>query len=194
MTEHLEPKFYSEMGKLIRKQILANGYTADSCIATTAATTTALRMLDVDAYPLSVQVMVINDVLFQWALEHDGQFPEAGSPEYPPGGYGLGVTRHVVTIAERRWMLDYSIDQANREDKGIILEPLVMPVEEAWLRGRQGHYVFRHRGTVLYYTARPGDKWWKDSPNWKGESRPGVSIRETKSADRRVANKRRLIR
>lgn len=193
MSERYDPKFYHDLGRTIRAQIRET-YREDSCIATTAATVSALRLLDADTFPLSVEVVVMNSVLYDYAVAHEGEFPEKGSDAYPPGGYALAVTRHVVAIAERRWLLDYSIDQAQREDVGILLEPLVIPIEEKWLRGRGGHLVFRHRGTILYYTARPGDRWFEESNNWKGEHRPSVQINERKDDSRRAKHKRRLIR
>lgn len=193
MNERFDPKFYHDLGRTIRAQIRKE-YSADSCIATTAATVSALRLLGADVFPLSVEVVVMNTVLYDYAVAHEGAFPDKEGPDYPPGGYALAVTRHVAAVAERRWLLDYSIDQAQREDVGILLEPLVIPIEEKWLRGRGGHLVFRHRGTILYYTARPGDRWFEDSNNWKGENRPSVQINEQKSENRRAKHKRGLIR
>lgn len=192
MTGHYDIASYRNMGVSLRKQIL-RGYGEDSCIATVRATVGTLRQLRVDVFPLAVQVVVMNDRVYDWAEEH-GRFPEKDTEEYPDGGYALAVTRHVVAIAERKWILDFSIDQANREEYGIVLEPLVIPCEETWLRGRGGHFVFRHGRTILYYTAMVGDRWFEESPNWNGDSRPGVEIRERKAETRRVANKRRLIR
>lgn len=186
------PKFYREIGLEIRRQIV-QGYSVDSCIATTRATVAALRVLGIDVFPLSASVAVVNAPVYAWAEEH-GRFPAIGTEEYPEDGYALAVTQHVVAIAERKYILDFSIDQATREEKGIILEPLVIPCGEPWLRGRGGHIVFRHQGTVLYYTAKPGDGWFRDSPNWNGDSRPGVEIIQRKNETQRVANKRRLIR
>lgn len=185
--QRLDPKAYSEMGQIIRRQILEM-YTPDSCIASTRATVSALKLLSVDVFPLAVQVAIANRPLYEKAAEM-GRFPEAESPEYPPDGWGLGITQHVVAIAERRWLLDYAIDQANRPQYGIDLIPLVVPVTEDWLRGRSGHVVFRHNDSFLYYTARPGDRWFESSPNWSGETRPGVTIRSerTEKAKRRTA-------
>lgn len=192
MTETFDPKFYRELGIVLRKQLL-RGYDPDSCVASVRTTVSTLRMLGGDVFPLSVQVAIVNAPVYAWAEEH-GRFPEAGTDEYPEGGHGVGITQHVVAIAERKWILDFSLDQANRPDYGIVLEPLVIPCGEPWLRGRGGHIVFRHRGTVLYYTARPGDRWFEASNMWNGTARPGVEIRERKDETRSVANKRRLIR
>jgi hypothetical protein len=186
--QRLDPKAYSEMGQIIRRQILEM-YTPDSCIASTRATVSALKLLGVNVYPLSVQVVVMNRPLYEYATLHGG-FPAIESPEYPPQGYALQITEHVVAIAERRWLLDYSIDQANRPQYGIDLIPLVVPVTEDWLRGRGGHVVFRHNDSFLYYTAYPGDRWYESSPNWSGDSRPGVTIK----AERKSEQKRRLVK
>lgn len=191
MTTRYDPKYYAELGTIIRQQILSK-YREDSCIATTRATVSTLKLLRVDVFPLSVRVAIANRPLYEKAAEL-GRFPEVGSPEYPGDGYGLGIEQHVVAIAERKWILDYSIDQANREEYGIRLIPLVIPTTETWLRGRAGHLVFRHEDSFLYYTALPGDKWYEASPNWEGESRPGVHLSRQREKGE-VKKKARLVR
>lgn len=182
---------YRAIGRDIRGQILGS-YSADSCIATTAATVDILKSIaKIDAYPLAVEVAVVNGVLFDRAEELE-RFPELGSGEYPEGGYGVLVGHpsaepvpgrwpgHLVAVAERRWMLDFSIDQASRPDQGIELVPLAVPVTEAFLRGKVAHLVYRWGNTRLYYSARPKDKSFVRTANWSGETRPKIILKEEK--------------
>lgn len=187
---------YQELGKAIRQQILMK-YEKDSCIATARATVDTLRALNVDAYALTCQVVVVNQPVYEYALA-TGVFPEVGADDYPELGYAVGIgysegepqfgkwNGHLVTIAERRWMLDYSIDLVNDEIYGIKLEPLVVPVNEDFLRGKVKHLVYRHGDVWLYYSAKPSDKSFEGTPNWSGDTRPHVHVNKPRSNGRRV--------
>lgn len=183
----LNPDHLAEMGRILRAQILEH-YTADPCIATVAATLETMRSLSIRAYPLAVEVAIVNRPLYEWAETH-GRFPAADSDEYPPDGYGIGIgpvetngvqTGHLVAIAERKFMLDFSLDQASRPEYGIKLHPLVIPIQEPFLRGR-AHVVYRYGDAYLYYTAKPGERWFEQSPNWiGGPSAPHVHTARAK--------------
>lgn len=178
---------YRGLGTAVREQILRS-YTPDSCIATCAATVDVLKQSHVDAYPLTVTATVVNKTLYDAANEL-GRYPELGSEEYPHGGYGILIGHdtgeeipgrwpgHLVVIAERKWLLDFSIDQANRPIYGIELHPLVLPVTEAFLVGRE-HVVYRYNDVYLYYHARPKDKSFKTRLQWSGELRPVVHLKD----------------
>lgn len=176
---------YERLGAAIREQIL-RAYTQDSCIATTKATIATLRQIGIDAFPLSVVVMAFNKPVWEWSVEHD-RFPEVGTDEFPPDGYSIGIgigepqegkwVGHLVTIAERKWLLDYSIDQGSRPEVGLPLKPVALPIEEKWLRGKQGHAVFQIGDVRLYYSVKAGDRSFESSPNWSGETAPVVHLR-----------------
>lgn len=190
---------YRDLGASVRQQILQS-YRADSCIATVRATLDVLRELDVEAYALPVRAIVVNEPLYQYAVEHEGVYPAVGSGNYPLDGYGIGIgyigesldghwDGHLITVAERHWLLDFSLDQASRPEHGIHLNrPLVFETDEMFLRGRKT--VCYHAGDAyVYYTAMPGDDGFKASPNWSGKSRPHVHI---KAGDRVVPVRRSI--
>lgn len=169
---------YYRLGRTIRSQVLAH-YERDSCIATVAATLETLTQLNVDAFALKVEVFIVNDILWRTAIERGGEFPAWGDDDYPAGGYGLGVgvkgtptlpgewNGHLVAIAERKWLLDYSIDQASRPEHGIALsQPLVIPVEEPFLRRTGERVVYQHGASHLYYVSQPREKDFKETANW----------------------------
>lgn len=181
--QELDPALLLEMGQVVRREILKS-YARDSCIATVAATVQALRQLHVSAFALTVDLTIVNRPLYETA-ERLGQYPEIGSPEYPEGGYGLafraqeGEVSHVVAIAERTYLLDFSLDQASRPEYGIELAPIVIPVQEPFLRGR-GHLAYRYGDTFLYYHARPQDRTFERSANWVGNDHaPHVHVKRT---------------
>jgi hypothetical protein len=172
--------FYRALGKDIRPRV-RELYAQDSCIATTKVTYDTLKAVGVDVFPLSVKVAVVNRALYDYATEHQ-EFPEVGSAAYTAEMYGVGIgygeeqpgrwAGHLVAIAERRWLLDFSIDQATRPEHGIMLAPLVVPVTEQWLRAAVAHVVYRYGETFLYYTAFPLDKSFKTASDWSGSTAP----------------------
>lgn len=194
-TEELRTEAHTlaQLGLRVRKEVLTN-HTPDSCIATAALTIRVLKALndDVDVYALKCRVAIANKVLSDYAFERGGVFPDTGSPEYPVGGYGVGVgyirgnetqeeldsryNGHLVVIYRRRFMLDFSIDQASRPQHGINLVPLVIPVGEPFLRGRSS-LVWRHADTWLHYMASPRAKDYVSSPAWQVQF-PGSTVAE----------------
>jgi hypothetical protein len=177
------------MAQIVRTQILRTNR-PDSCIPSTKAILEALRKLRIDAFAMPVTAMVVNDVLWQYAHDH-GQYPVAGSEEYPEDGWGVGVgyigedtepgkwNGHLVAIAERRWLIDVSIDQASRPQHQMVIEhPLVAPVDERWLRSHPGErpLVVQHEQAHVYYWPNPGNDGYKQSNGWSGENAPVVTL------------------
>lgn len=188
---------YLGLGKQIRTQILVH-YRQDSCIATTAATVEVLRILGIPAFGLKVETFIVNDILYRAAVANGDEFPAWGSPEYPEGGYGIGVgltdgppqpgewPGHLVCIAERRWLLDFSIDQASRPEHGISLGPQVIPITEKFLRTDGARVTYQSGSAYLYYISRPKEKDWKDLPNWLEPPKVDVKVQKTSPAKRRA--------
>lgn len=180
---------YRELAKTVRAQILKTN-SPDSCIPSTKAMVEALRQLHVDVFALPVTAMAVNAPLWAYAHEHGG-YPAIGTPEYPEDGFGIGIgyigdetqpgkwNGHLVCVAERRWLLDLSIDQASRPQWNMpITEPLVAPVDEVWLRARTNlPLVIEHETAHIYYWPNPGNEGYKESPGWSGEKAPTVSLK-----------------
>lgn len=205
--KNVAPETYLTIGDRIRTEILAE-YADDTCIAAVRATLDLLKALRVDAYALPVICMVANRALFEYA-DRTGSYPEIGSPDYPKGGYGVGVgfgtqeekaeghwAGHLVAIAERRWLLDYSIDQAARSGAGTVIGPVVVPVTEAWLRGSPRLLSYQKGNTRLHYARKlgPDAEGYRASSHWEGEHAPNVSVRQNNDPARVRSNRRRLVR
>lgn len=100
---------------------------------------------------------------------------------YGPDGHAIGVgyepegglqpgqwPGHLVAICDRRWLCDWSIDQANRPAHGIEIPPLVLgPLQEAFLRGRKALATDGPGGQRVEYYALPGDRSYHESPDWQ---------------------------
>lgn len=198
---------YVDIGRTVREQILKE-YAPDSCIPTARATLELLKGLRAEAYAMPVICMVVNRPLWEYADTHGG-YPAIGAPDYPEGGYGLGVGfglahekedgkwgGHLVVIAERRWLLDYSIDQATRGQHGIMLGPLVIPVTEKFLRRTDEVLVWRSGDTRLHYAHKTGTdaNAYKTSDSWIGEHAPTVHIKRNVDTKEAHAERRRLVR
>lgn len=181
---------YEKLGRTVRQQILS-AYNHDSCIATARATLEVLRRIGVDAYALPVQAVAFNRPVWQWAQEH-GRFPVVGSEDYPEDGYGIGVgvgpetpedgqgwNGHLVVIAERKWMLDFSIDQMSRPQYGLrISEPVIVEVGEKFLRSHGDVAAVTWTGeVVIQYATAPEKQGYKTSPNWGGATKPEITLK-----------------
>jgi hypothetical protein len=128
-----------------RPEILKH-FRADSCIASTAVGVDVLTQLGIVAEPLPVRTLIFNtpfanrlsdknftnyDQVENWTKE-DGSYSV---------GIGFGVQQpnkwagHLVVLIEKQFVLDLSIDQANRPQYNIILEPFCVEIDEKFLSG-----------------------------------------------------------
>lgn len=118
----------------------------DSCIASTAVGVDVLNHLGIFAEPLPVRTLIFNapfanrisneklvnfDQVENWTKE-DGSYSV---------GIGLGSKQpnkwagHLVVLVEKKFLLDLSIDQANRSQYNINLEPFCIEVDKKFLTG-----------------------------------------------------------
>lgn len=168
----------TRIGKQIRADVLTT-HGRDSCIYTSALTLRVLRELGADAFALSVQTVVMNAAAAGFIDEHGGQWrPEDEDAMLAAGGYAVGVgfaagdmtgkwAGHLAVVCNRRWLLDFSIDQASRPEHDIAIEGLVATVGEPFLRGREAARLIGEGGVRVEYRARPGDRSYRDSPDWE---------------------------
>jgi hypothetical protein len=188
------PERLTAIGRQIRAAVLQT-HGLDSCIYTTALTLHLLRALGQDAYALSVRAVIMNEPMARIMDERGAEnVSRDDSDVLAAGGYALGLgyapdgieqgrwPGHLVAILNRRWLLDFSIDQASRPQYGIPLDDvLVGPIDEAAQRGHGlARYELRSEGVLLRvdYMAHTGDRTYRTSPDWKRgiENEFGVSI------------------
>jgi hypothetical protein len=85
-------------------------------------------------------------------------------------GYGqnpedTGYDAHVVTVVERRFLLDLTLDQANRPQHSIELRPGYFLLPDGFLAGDEGAPMVLN-GTYIRYTAVPDDRGFLTTPDW----------------------------
>jgi hypothetical protein len=160
-----------------RAEILRD-FRADSCIVSTRIALEVLRRFGVGGYALSVRAMIANapflerlkggaappaghEDALRWAAEDGAWLIGLGFGEAGPGRW----PGHLVVIAERRWLVDLSLDQASRPQRSIVLRPLVAVVGEPFLRGRKALEV-PMGGSLVRYEAVPRDRSYRNAPDW----------------------------
>jgi hypothetical protein len=176
---------------VVRAAILAD-FNADSCTATAHVTLNALDYFGIPAKPVGVSVLIVNADAAQqvsdYLNEHGADRIDDAmnalathmrdiAPETPntPWTLGLGVQEpgqdgagHVVVTADDTWLLDPSLDQANRPLKNMYLEPLLLHEPDLGTLETGGTLVTTTpEGCVLVYRRDPRDL-YLGSPNFYG--------------------------
>jgi len=144
-----------------------------TCILHTRIATLLARKAGVRARPLTCALTVANAEWLALAEELD-RMPDV--EEWRGGEWALGIGQgkapgqkgydgHVVVVVEDRWVLDLTLDQANRPQHGIEVRPGYFRVERDWLRGGR-RIAFRRNGAFIQYEARPEDRGFLAVPDW----------------------------
>lgn len=175
-----------EFCRRIPEVLAGAGFKADTCILATRIGTYALRELGFRVQPVPVTVAAMNAAYVQMLSERepDWQGPQGEDLErYTQKwkragawsvmlGYGIdprrvargekpGYDGHLAIGVDRTYLLDPTIGQASRPEKGITLGPLTMYAPE-FLRGEQQTMspevhtpmvVYSHHATSAYLRA-----------------------------------------
>jgi hypothetical protein len=103
-------------------------------------------------------------------LDRPEDAPRPGvPPPYDPAGL------HLVAVAEEAYLLDPSLDQASRPDRGFVLDPLVAPVDGLFLLGAEPAAFVLAGGALANYQAVVGaadNRSYVHSPNWGARDAP----------------------
>lgn len=155
-------------------------YRPDSCIAATRVLIDVFDRLHVKVRPLSVTVDIFNAALVARAEAEGGRLPvddeeyqrwiaetgcwwltmgSGGDPE--PGKW----SGHVGVVAWEKVLIDLTLPQATRPQRGIVLAPVAVEVGESFLDGSDRRVVPMN-GCELHYQARPEDRSFMHSPDW----------------------------
>lgn len=147
----------------------------DSCILSTAVGCEYLSQRGILAEPLPVQTMIFNkkfmdhaerigrlpvgDELKSWS-EEDGSYSVAiGMGQQQPGKW----PGHLVILAEKSYLIDLSVDQANRPQFGMVFNPIFCKISESFFSEPM---IFRHADCVFRYEAKPNNLGFLSSPDW----------------------------
>ena len=170
--------------KFARPRILLN-FRPDSCIASTRIGVDVLRYFRVKTEPIVVKVHVFNK---QFMARLDaGQFPSSkedmdrwygedgshsvGLVSEPPTNIG-----HVVALVENACILDLSLDQASRPQRGIHLQPSGFAVTEGFLSG--GEMRFRIGESTVFYERVLNNRNFLNAPDWTDLNRTKFIVSE----------------
>ena len=177
------PDKYQEILNLMRQEILAD-FRKDSCIASTRILIDVMKEFDVRVRPLPVTAVIGNgpmarrvekegwpdnvETTIKWG-EEDGSYclgiGFGGDPE--PGkfpGHLVGITSH--------YLIDLSIDQADRPQWNIIVPPILRALEPGFVIGKsrlvcKGYDDNEEVTGFVVYDAQPWNTSYKSAPDWK---------------------------
>lgn len=133
--------------------------------------------------------MRVHNAAFQARMD-DGQepvdeaeieqwFAEDGSWNVGIGGLGLEEPGrfggHLVVVADRQILLDPTLDQVNRIEKGIDLRPLALRVPEGWVDGDPHTIKGELNGCTILYSAQT-DKLFAETVAWRDKALRGPLV------------------
>lgn len=188
----------NEWGPVIRAAILAQGNgKKDNCIMSAKIALDILHNVGIrEAFALSVRTSVFN-AAFVARAESEGRLP-SGHAEIDvwweacrAWSVGLGILDypmapdrwpgHLAVVVNRKWLWDISIDQADRPERDIVFRtPVLLAIGERFLRGRE-RVAEMWGGMLLCYEARPQDKTFRATPDWRNSQGTVTTTRGTVS-------------
>ena len=188
--------FLPRLCEVVRGELrIGTLYRPDCCIAATAILNEVLDYFRLTARPLSVIATVFNPVMSE-RLAQEGMptLEEAERDWFPKGCYSLAVGSgdpepgkwpgHLVTVLGGQVLIDLTLDQADRPQHDILLPmPILAPCDPDFLAG-QARVAGIVAGCRVVYEARPGDRSFERSNDWKSRKRRaavvGAAIRQLK--------------
>jgi hypothetical protein len=172
------PQILNLLLKHGRPEILKE-FRADSCIVSTIIGIDVLSHFNVLANPLPVQVTIWNPA-FCKRIQAGQPFPkdiqelDVWVKEDGAWNVGLGLggdpepgkwPGHLAVLAEGKYLIDLSLDQASRPHRNINLEPLGMLVTEEFVTGKEPK-IIQINDCVLRFLASPGNLGYSKSSDW----------------------------
>ena len=153
------------------RPLILTKYPIDSCIVSARIVQETLDYFGINAIPLPVSVLVQNPRMVQhWA---DGAEDSDVQRAYDEGAWAVGLacspfppplgmcSCHLVNyIATEQILIDMTLDQAAKPEKGINLTPIVVPSVRAF------PFWIERNGCLLIYEQKEIDNGWRNSPYW----------------------------
>jgi hypothetical protein len=186
VSRRLDREWLTTLAAVVRAEVLRH-LRPDSCIATTRLLLDVLARERITAYALAVDARVANMAAERLLAAGAGaDSPDGRAAWEAAGAWVVAIERgeaapdrwagHLVAVAERRFLVDAALDQAARPERGIaIMGPVVAPVGEPFLRGREG-LVGQLGATTVRYRARPGDRSYRAAPDWADPTRRAAAL------------------
>jgi len=152
-----------------RTEILKD-FRKDSCIASTRVAIDVLNHFHISAKPIATALTVFNPT-YARNIHNAGYIPT--SPDeikewFEQGARSVEINSqdlaHVVAIIKNAYLLDLSLDQANRPHKKIHVSPHCSPIPKAFVCGETAEYSVG--GCIICYHALPENKNFIHSRDW----------------------------
>jgi hypothetical protein len=148
--------------RLANREAFAIFERRDSCITTSAALMDVLRVLGINADVMRVCAMVFKDTTrTACSLGSDGD-----GTRRPAAGPGMW-RGHLAVIADGRFLMDATLDQANDTDPDFGAEPFVSEIEPAFLTDRHALLWGTTGPSRVRYYPLPGRGGWKSAPAFR---------------------------
>jgi hypothetical protein len=161
----------------VTRPILHDYYLPNCCIAATAVTVRVLGALGISALPLPCRVRIFNRA-YVWEMEKsmvEGNPIPLNHTLTDNGAWSVGIgftpPGHVAVIADNKYLVDPTLDQANRPQHTITLPPVFLSVVSRPFRRGIVRHVDEANGCVIGYDARPRDTAWRGSIDWTDQER-----------------------
>lgn len=152
------------------------GLSRSTCILHTKVALLRARQDGLRAEALACKVQIANRAMLK-VHERLGRAPEPD--EWGPDAWSLGIgfgqpdpeerpgyDGHVVVIVAGRFLMDLTLDQASRPERGIFLRPgFFGPLSREFLRGAT-IVGFTMNGSEVRYEAMPGERGFLTKPDW----------------------------
>jgi hypothetical protein len=173
-------------------KVFPSHYRPDGCIAAARVLIEVFERLHAKVRPLSVTVDVFNPAMVARSEAEGGRLPtdvseyqrwvqESGCWWLTLGGGGESKpgrwSGHVAVIAWEKVLIDLTLTQANRPQRGIVLAPVVVEVGREFLDGSDRR-VMTMNASELHYQTHPDDTSFMRSPDWCDRERHRNTIRE----------------
>jgi hypothetical protein len=165
----------------VARPLILRHYASDSCIGSTAIALAALRAFGVTAHPIAGRLLVCNPPMVRH-IQRGEPSPDSSPAQLAKCqqdgcwqvavGFGADGKRqalpgkwagHLWLLADDQecaWMIDLSLDQANRPQRQIALESLAAPLTteliSPFIDGQQ-HLALELNGCMLVYKAEPSN-------------------------------------
>ena len=177
-------KIIDKLLDIARPEILKE-FSVDSCIISTAIGIEVLSRFGVIAEPLPVRTVVFNKPFADRIKRGENPYKsDLAEWTKQDNSYSLGIgygfpqpnkwAGHLVILAEKKYLIDLSIDQANRPQYDISLEPYCMVINHEDLSKKPIYFETRSCVVGIELLSNNG---YLASPDWIFATRRSKTIK-----------------
>lgn len=177
MTEPIAIEVAVTLCRLWRPWRERMGLTDRSCIAATATALEVFRYFGIPAVAAPLSVQVQNPALVSYLVANDEPVLDSAKAIAAVGGHTIGVAAsdertaggwdgHLAALlTDTNVLVDLSFDQFNRPERGIRLDPHVMPLPAEFWDG--GWVMGIMNGCRVFYQHAPHATGFRQAPDWR---------------------------